>query len=310
MANLTGLLAARHEQGDGRRLPLGPDPLVDRDGGWPHRLHRRAGPAHGRRRWPLTVEQVAAAVAEDRAAGRTPTIVVATAGTTNTGAVDPLRRPGRPVRRRRPLAPRRRRLRRSGCARTLGAGPSWSGWTGPTPWSSTATSGSSSPTTSASCWSAGPAPWSGPSAMNPEYLADVTAADGEVDLRNRSPGAEPPGTGRSSCGSPSAPTEPTPWARPSSTASAWPRRPRTLLAADAGWEVVTPAQLGIVTFARVAAPPTPTTCARGRPHRLGLRRPVHHGPGGPDGAALCTINPRTSVEDLAGTLDRLATTLA
>jgi len=79
-----------------------------------------------------------------------------------------------------------------------------------------------------------------------------------------------------------------------------------LLEADADWEVITPAQLGIVTFtrrgwsaedqrARVAA------LAAGGYATLTSTRLQ-----GLPALRLCTINPRTTESDIAGTLERLA----
>ena len=55
---------------------------------------------------------MAAAVAEDRAAGLRPLAIAAVAGSTNTGSVDRVDELGRPGRAREPLAPRGRRVRR------------------------------------------------------------------------------------------------------------------------------------------------------------------------------------------------------
>lgn len=90
MANLTAIAAATHSGGPGV-VYYGDQahPTVDR-------ALRVLGfdPAH-RRRLPtvderIDPEAVEAAIAQDRAAGLRPMMVIATAGTTNTGSVDPL----------------------------------------------------------------------------------------------------------------------------------------------------------------------------------------------------------------------------
>jgi glutamate/tyrosine decarboxylase-like PLP-dependent enzyme len=94
-ANLMGLAAARQAVLGGR--PNGVAYLSDQTHTAVDRALRILGfPAEGIRRLPadgdfrLRPEAVEAAVREDRQRGRTPFCVVATAGTTNTGAVDPL----------------------------------------------------------------------------------------------------------------------------------------------------------------------------------------------------------------------------
>ena len=63
-------------------------------------------------RFRLRVDALAERIAEDRRRGLTPFLIAATAGTTNTGAVDPLAEIADLAARRGALAPRRRRLRR------------------------------------------------------------------------------------------------------------------------------------------------------------------------------------------------------
>ena len=71
----------------------------------------------------MDVAALEAQIAEDRAAGLTPACVAASAGTVNTGAIDPLDRIAELCRARAALASRGRRVRRAGGARR-GAGPS------------------------------------------------------------------------------------------------------------------------------------------------------------------------------------------
>jgi len=90
MASLTALVAAREARGGG-----GVVYLSDQAHGSILRDLKVMGEREVRvlrsdERFRLPVAAVAAAVADDRAAGRVPFAVVANAGTTNTGAVDPL----------------------------------------------------------------------------------------------------------------------------------------------------------------------------------------------------------------------------
>lgn len=142
-------------------------------------------------------------------------------------------------------------------------------------------------------------------AMNPEYLLDVKARSGEVDLRNRS-------------------LELT---RRSRALKLWmtfrtygverlgqavergialAEHTEQLLREDATWEVVTPAQLGVVTWAAVGA--------TGRQHRAAAAALTDSGYAsvttttvrGRSVLRMCTLNPRTTEDDLRETLRRLA----
>jgi glutamate/tyrosine decarboxylase-like PLP-dependent enzyme len=248
----------------------------------------------------LTTAAVRAAIAEDRRAGRTPFCVIATAGTTNTGAVDP-------------LAELAALCRDEGlwfhvdgaygapasltdAGRTLLAGleQADSLCLDPHKWLF-------QPVEAGCLLVREPGALARTFAMSPEYLRDV--AGGEVNLRDRGP--------QLSRGSRAIKL----WLTVKAFGFAALRdavgrgialaeRAQATLEADGGWEIVTPAQLGIVTFRRAgddaltarladlavedgyAAPSS--TVLRGRP---ALR--------------LCTINPRTTDAEIDETVARL-----
>jgi len=97
MANLTGLAVARHVK-LGDRLPVATVYLSDQAHSSLEKALRVIGILDGNlRKLPtdsdrrLQVPELVQSIARDRAAGLHPFCVIATAGTTNTGAVDPLR---------------------------------------------------------------------------------------------------------------------------------------------------------------------------------------------------------------------------
>ncbi len=303
MANLTGLLAARHAVGDGVVY------LSDQTHSSIGRGLAATGFADVRvlatgDTLALTVEQVAAAVAGDRAARRTPTIVVATAGTTNTGAVDPL----------------------VGLADLCAAEGLWfhvdGAYGAP---AALAPSGrpvlvglerADSLVLDGHKWLfqpydlgvllvRRPGALERAFSMNPEYLADVTAGDGEVDLRNRS--LELSRRGRAlklwltfrTYGSAAL-------AAAIEQGIVLAETAQGLLEAEDGWEVVTPAQLGIVTFARLGATDADHVHAADALTESGYAALSTTVLRGRTVLRLCTINPRTTSADVAETLARLA----
>jgi glutamate/tyrosine decarboxylase-like PLP-dependent enzyme len=97
VANLTALVVAREERLGGTPIERGAAYFSDQTHSSVERALRVLGlPAAGLRRLPsdadfrLSVTALREAIAADRAAGLVPFCVVANAGTTNTGAVDPL----------------------------------------------------------------------------------------------------------------------------------------------------------------------------------------------------------------------------
>ena len=251
----------------------------------------------------LPVAALAAAVHADRAAGRRPAFVVANAGTTNTGAVDPL--------------PEIADLCRSeglwfhvdgayGAAAALcdagrrvlrGIELADSLVLDPHKWLF-------QPYDLGCLLIARPGALKRAFQMTPDYLVDVTAVNDEVDLRDR--GLELTRRGRGLKLWLSFRTYGAARIRAAiAHGIALAEHTERLVAADDRWEVVTPAQLGIVTFAE-----------RGADHGEHLSRAAAISD---DGYAhltttrvrgrsvmrLCTINPRTTTRDIAATLERL-----
>ena len=251
----------------------------------------------------MPVEAVQAAVAEDRAAGRRPGFVVASAGTTNTGSVDPLH----------PLADlcaeegmwfhvdgaygAPAALCEPGHRVLVGIERADSLVLDPHKWLF-------QPYDVGCLLVRRPGALDRAFHMTPEYLLDVAAIVAEVDFRNRS----------------------LELSRRSRALKIWltfhtygleriraaiergirlAERAEQLLRADGRFEIVTPAQLGIVTFA-----------LRGASHADHVARATAIGV---DGYAaltttllhersvlrLCTINPLTTEDDLAGTITRI-----
>jgi glutamate/tyrosine decarboxylase-like PLP-dependent enzyme len=251
----------------------------------------------------LPVESVQAAVAEDRAAGRRPGFVVASAGTTNTGSVDPLH----------PLAdlcadqgmwfhvdgaygapaalcePGRRVLDGIERADSLVLDPhKWL----------------FQPYDVGCLLVRRPGALDRAFHMTPEYLLDVAAIVAEVDFRNRS----------------------LELSRRSRAMKIWltfqtyglariraaiergirlAEHAEQLLRADGRFEIVTPAQLGIVTFALCGATHADHVAratAIGDDGYAALTTTLLHER---SVLRLCTINPLTTEADLVGTIERI-----
>jgi glutamate/tyrosine decarboxylase-like PLP-dependent enzyme len=252
----------------------------------------------------LPVAALAEAVDRDRRGGLSPLLVVATAGTTNTGAVDPLT----------PLADlcaehglwlhvdgaygAPTRLTARGGALLEGLGRADSIALDPHKWLF-------QPYEAGVLLVRDPGLLQRAFAMFPEYLADVTASPHEVDFRDRGPQLT----------------------RGFRALKLWmtiqvfgldavragidhgldlAEHAEAVLRADPRWEVVTPAQLGVVTW-------TPADTGAPACHELvealtadghaAISSTVLHGR---TVLRLCTINPRTTREDVESTIARLA----
>ncbi|MET0884499.1 MAG: aminotransferase class I/II-fold pyridoxal phosphate-dependent enzyme [Acidimicrobiales bacterium] len=303
MANLTGLMAARHEVGDGVvYLSDQTHSSIGRGLAATGFAEIRLLPTDDRLR--LGIDAVLRAVADDRAAGHRPAIVVATAGTTNTGAVDPLPELadlcaaeglwlhvdgayGAPA----ALAP-------SGRSVLAGLERADSVVLDPHKWLF-------QPYDIGVLLVRRPGALERAFTMNPEYLADIVADTDEVDLRSRS--LELSRRARAlklwltfrTYGS-----ERIGQAIERGIASA--EHVASVLAADPAWEIVTPAQLGIVTFARVGASDAQHVRAAADLTEDGFAAVSTTTLRGRAVLRLCTINPRTTEADLDETLTRLA----
>ncbi len=304
LANLTALIAARTARGSGVAY------LSDQTHSSIARGLRAIGvdgpllrllPTDGDLR--LAPATVAAAIAEDRAAGRAPTVVVASAGTTNTGTIDDLPALadlcaaeglwlhvdgayGGPA----ALCP-------AGRAALRGIERADSVVLDPHKWLF-------QPYDMGIVLVREPGALERAFSMTPEYLIDVTGRGGEVDLRDRSLELSRRARGLKL------------WltlrthgldrigaaiARGIELAEEAER----LLRADARWEVVTPAQIGVVTFAVRDAPEGDHARRAAAVAADGYAAVTSTRVLGRSVLRLCTINPRTTSGDLAGTLQRL-----
>jgi glutamate/tyrosine decarboxylase-like PLP-dependent enzyme len=304
IGNVTAIAAARHAGFDGVVYLSDQTHSSIRRGlsviGWPDELVRLV-PTGADFRW--VAADVAAAVAEDVAAGRCPAIVVATAGTTNTGAVDPLDA----------LADlcagngiwlhvdgaygALAAITEPGRAALAGLGRADSLCLDPHKWLF-------QPYDVGCVLVRGRGHLEACFTMNPEYLRDVAAHGGEPEFRNMS-------------------LELTRRAR---SIKIWltlrahgvdrieaavlrgiqlAEVAAQLIDDDPFWELVTPAQLGVVTFVGAGlsgAEHVARATALAESGYAAVSTTELHGR---TVLRLCTINPLTTQADIAGTLDRL-----
>ena len=306
IAGTTGLLVARAENG------LGVLYLSDQT----HSSIRRGALAIG---WPpeqlrtlptdslgaLVPSALESAIASDLAEGRRPSVAVATAGTTNTGAVDDLPVFGEICRRHdlwlhvdgayggpAALAPGRNGVLGLECADSFVLDPhKWL----------------FQPYDVGCLWVSRPGALERTFAMYPEYLRD--AQGGRVDLHNR--GLE--------------------LTRRSRAAKLWltlrtygidalssavqrgialAEEAQRLVESEPGLEVVTPARLGIVTFAVDGADDTAHARIAAAVNSDGYAAITGTVVRGRSVLRLCTINPRTTVDDLVGTVSLIQRAVA
>jgi glutamate/tyrosine decarboxylase-like PLP-dependent enzyme len=305
MANLTAIAAARGAVGPGVAY------VSDQGHSSLSRGLRTLGfaeaeirvlPSDGAHR--LSARTVADAVREDRAAGRTPGFVIASAGTTNTGAVDELAAIaalcaaedlwfhvdgayGAPA-----------ALCAAGRMMLTGLEQADSLVLDPHKWLF-------APYDAGVLLVRRPGVLERTFGMRPEYLADVQSDDGRVDFSQRGPELT----------------------RPARALKLWmlfrvygldaisaaiergiilAQRAQELIDADPYWRCVTPAQLGIVTFTH---PGWSAADHAGRAAALvadGYAAVTSTNLRGTAALRLCTINPRTTEADIAQTLARLA----
>ena len=251
----------------------------------------------------LPVDRLTEAIAQDRSRGRAPRFVIATAGTTNTGAVDPLPELadlceaeglwlhvdgayGAPAAL---CAQGRRTLAGLQRADSLVLDPhKWLFQ----PYD-------------VGCLFVRPGALTEAFRMDPEYLVDVMASRGEVDMRNRTLeltrrsralklwlamktyGLEAIGAAV---------------ARGIELAEI----AESMIEGDERFTKVTPAQLGIVTFALTGAAPEAHRQAAAQLAQDGYAAVTATTLKGRAVLRLCTINPQTTEADLRGTLERLA----
>ncbi|MEA2211124.1 MAG: hypothetical protein QOF83_1072 [Solirubrobacteraceae bacterium] len=304
MANLTALAAARHVRGAGvaylcdqahASIPRGLAAI----GFAPHQVRTVAADGNLR----LNVDALMTAIATDRADGHTPRFVIASAGTTNTGAVDPLPELadlcaaeglwlhvdgayGAPAAM---CAAGRRDLAGLDRADSLVLDPhKWL----------------FQPIDCGCLFVRHAGVLDQAFGMDPEYLRDVRAAGAEVDLRNRTLEL----TRRSRALKL--------WLtlrihgadhlrRAAGRGIALAEYAEELLRADPVWEIVTSAQLGIVTFALRGASASDHAARAAALAADGFAAVSSTILAGRTVLRLCTINPSTTEQDIAETLRRL-----
>lgn len=305
LANLMGLVVARHAEGPGVAYLSDQTHASIKRGliatGFPPD-HVEVLPSDSD--FCLSAETVAAVVAEDRRRGRRPKFIVATAGTVNTGAVDELG----------PLADlcaaedlwlhvdgaygASAALCEAGRSAMVGLDRADSVVIDPHKWLF-------QPYDVGCLLVRRPGSLENAFDVAPEYLADTTADPGEVDFRDRS-------------------LELTRRFRASKLWLAFHvygmRRIREAiehgialaehaertLHDDDRWRIVTPARLGIVTFERPGAAEDEHAARAAALAREGYAVVTSTAVRNRSVLRLCTINPRTTEQDIDSTIDRLA----